>query len=261
MEAAIADMSSEEVQHLLDRGRHSNEEIDGQRHAAQADIARLVARIGRRLMQERSFRNVLKFVRRDTAAFRICGVVAVCLAASQATIAKSETFPLVNNQSSVTEATGWSRQDFDLFDNASLNRDGCEFFSAASRRVLDAPVVDFAKLTDGNVVNTFENGSLDIARTIVDACGAGASADWWAEIIVRFSGRITGQLVRTGDAHAIREIERQVGVYERPVILEKNGQKHVSFYTFDYEIDSAFMNSIDRSPQGYLNLSSRRLGK
>jgi len=157
-----------------------------------------------------------------------------------------------------TAATDWSLEDIDIFDSALHDRNGCEFFSAAQKRLMDAATVELVKLPDGTVVSNAGRRDNHVAATILQTCGTNATATWWAEIVVRFGSQILGHLVHgEADGFAVREIERRGATFHLPALDTSKGTIGLSFYAILYEPVQPLWVVAKLSPEGRLDVLSK----
>ncbi|MFC4819740.1 hypothetical protein [Dokdonella ginsengisoli] len=159
-------------------------------------------------------------------------------------------------------AAGWQAQDVEILGKPALDRGGCRFYNAVHRRRMDGPTVELAQLPDGRVVAGIPGrGDVAAAADILRLCGTGAPADWWAEIVVRFSGKATGKVVKSRkEAHDVGEIEKRGAQFHEPELEQAGDSTQLRFFSVRYEPDQPFRVSASLSAQGSLTVASEPLG-
>lgn len=169
-----------------------------------------------------------------------------------------------NMQERAAATAGWKAEDVDILDNAALNRPGCRFYNGVHKRQMDGVTVELAELPDGNVVAVVPGRSESVAAaaSILSQCGADAPADWWSEIVARFSGKALGRVVKSRkEAHDVGEIENRGAQFHEPALERKGEATRLSFYAIRYEPSQPFRVSAILSSPNTLSVTSEPLGK
>lgn len=168
-----------------------------------------------------------------------------------------------NTQERAAAATGWKAEDIDLLDNGALNRAGCRFYNAVHKHQMDGVTVELAELPDGNVVASApgHGGATAAAASILSQCGADAPADWWAEVVARFSGEARGRVVKSSDAaYDIGEIEKRGAKFHAPTLERDGTATRLSYYAIRYEPSQPFRVSAILSNPTTLSVTCEALG-
>lgn len=129
-------------------------------------------------------------------------------------------------------AAGWQADDIELVAERRLDHGGCRFHTALRRKTFEAPALALAVLPDGEVVVGDDDAS---AARVLEACGADAPADWWAEVVARFARGVGGKVVRPSNAADIEAIGQQGGAYQPPVLDTRGNARHLRFQTMHHE--------------------------
>ncbi|MEP7044877.1 MAG: hypothetical protein ABI843_17575 [Dokdonella sp.] len=149
----------------------------------------------------------------------------------------------------------WIAADVEVRPNDELDRDGCHFFMAIDTNAASHAVGNYALLADGRLAGVDITGNA-AAAALLKACGRGASADWWASVVVRFSEQVGG-LVLTADGNpfAIRKI-KDAGVEFVPPALERDGDAtRLAFFVMDVGLNQPSHVQADLSASGTLDVA------
>ncbi len=114
----------------------------------------------------------------------------------------------------------WKADEIRIDEVESLRRGSCSFFTAAQTKRPIALMPNFVVLKGDDVMGA---GDESLNR-IVATCGAEASAEWLAEVVVRFHPQLAGSLVvdkEAGFHGAIRVIEKAGKAFMVPVLEQK----------------------------------------
>ncbi|MEH6420069.1 hypothetical protein [Pseudomonas sp. CGJS7] len=159
-------------------------------------------------------------------------------------------------------AAGWKSEDVKILDNHALDRNQCKFFRAVHKRRMDGATLELATLPDGRVVGGDPSqGDSSAAASILSQCGNDSPAEWWAEVVARFSGKAAGRVVKSErDAYDIGEIEKRGGHFAPPVLERSGDATHLQFFGIQYEPNRPFKVSATLSKHGDLVVTSEPLG-
>ncbi|HEY0230518.1 MAG TPA: hypothetical protein VGC55_04650 [Dokdonella sp.] len=126
----------------------------------------------------------------------------------------------------------WSAADVEVRPHEELDRAGCRFFIAVNTREPAHVVGNYALLPDRRLAGVNPTGNA-AAAALLQACGQGAPADWWADVLVRFSDQVGG-LVLTADGNpfAIRKV-KDAGVEFAAPVLTRDDATRLSFFVMD----------------------------
>jgi hypothetical protein len=111
----------------------------------------------------------------------------------------------------------WKPEEIDIDEVESLKRAPCTFYTASQKVRPVATMPNFAVLPDDIVISPGEQS----VGTIIKTCGTGASAQWLAQVIVRFYPALAGALVveREGGFHgAVETIRKSNRVFAPPTL-------------------------------------------
>ena len=156
----------------------------------------------------------------------------------------------------VAEALGGSTADVELSAEPELDFGGCHFLRATHRARPGSHSGHFAILPDDRVVDSFAEHSAS-ADAILRACGAQASAEWWAQVVTRFGG-IGGVLVDPKNApSAVRKIQ-QAGEAYAPPALDAN-RRAITFFVIHYEENHPYKVRAQLDDASGIQISRTRL--
>ena len=112
-------------------------------------------------------------------------------------------------------------------------RQACRFFQARNLKLVGGPAYGYAVLPDQTVLGPRDKGR---AARILVACGEGADAPWWANVVARFGDDACGLLVDEYAPSAIRGIRASGAQDHRPVLSRTVAGTTVNFYTHDVSL-------------------------
>jgi hypothetical protein len=163
---------------------------------------------------------------------------------------------MINNsiKNAAAKDHGWNAGDVQVGTVERLNRNGCSFFRATNSAQMGRQPAEYAVLPDGKVV-----GSAGAARVLKE-CGKDAPAEWWAQVITRFSGKVSGIVVDPKNApSALRKIREAGGEYSPPKLVTERGSTSVTFYTIQYEEGLPYEVKAALTSTGTLAVDSKKL--
>lgn len=158
-------------------------------------------------------------------------------------------------------ATGdyaWDAGDIEVSSVRDLDREGCRFFRATNTAQAGRQPAEYVTLPDGRIIGG-QGTDTSRAATLLQSCGAGAPAQWWAQVITRYSGRVGGVVVDPVNApSAIRKIREAGGDYAPPRLATDAGSTSIVFYAMHYERGMPYEVKATLS-DGALSVDAREL--
>ena len=152
----------------------------------------------------------------------------------------------------VAEALGGSAADVELSAEPELDFGGCRFLRATHRARPGSHSGQFAVLPDDRMVDSFAADGAS-ADAILRACGAQASAEWWAQVVTRFGG-VGGVLVDPQNApSALRRI-REAGETYAPPTLD-GARRAITFFVIHYEENRPYKVQAQLADAGGLKIT------
>lgn len=149
---------------------------------------------------------------------------------------------------------GWDAGDVQVSAVNKLDRDHCSFFRATNTAQKDRAPAEYVVLPNGEVAGSKK------AAAVLKACGRGAPAEWWAQVVTRLSGEVRGVVVDPQHApSALRKIRAAGGEWSPPELRSTTSSTTVSFYTIQYEEGVPYAVSAALSNKGALTVESRKL--
>jgi hypothetical protein len=153
----------------------------------------------------------------------------------------------------------WNAAKVKLMPKEELDRPGCSFYVAVPEdRAVPAPGY-FGLLPDGRVAGIDVRGD-DAAAALLNACGKEAPADWWANVVVRFSGSIGGSvLTADGNPYGIRKVRERGGSFAPPALSRGPAGAELVFFSYDAELQVPYQVHAQLSAEGKLRIDSKAL--
>lgn len=160
-------------------------------------------------------------------------------------------------------AAGWNAEDVNVLPYAELDTRGCTFFHVVHKRIMDGPTLEFVVLPDGRVVGGDPaKGDGGAAAGVLRACGADASAEWWAEVVTKFSGQAAGKVVKSAkNAADVSEIERRGGSFSPPSLQRDGDAARLEFFAIEYEPTRPFKVVAHLAADGRLDIVNQPLAQ
>jgi len=159
-------------------------------------------------------------------------------------------------ESAVTTDHGWNPGDVQIGSVSRLDRNGCMFYRATNTARLDSQPAEYVALPDGQVVGAGETS----AATVLQACGKDAPAEWWAQVITRFSDKVRGVVADPETTpSALRKIREAGGEYTPPTLSTDAGSTKITFYTMHYEESAPYEVKAVLSSDGTLRVDTRKV--
>ncbi len=131
---------------------------------------------------------------------------------------------------------GWKVDEVRIDEVERLRRPSCSFYTAGSTVRPLSYQANYALLPGNQVIGI---GGANAAAKILDACSAGASADWWAEIVTRFHPDLGGGIVLSDE-----EV--------RPDIVRKLTQAGATFAPPAFGQDKQSVSFLLLNPETYV---------
>jgi len=155
---------------------------------------------------------------------------------------------------------GWKVDEVRVDEVERLRSGACSFYTAVSTKRPLSYQPNYAVLAGNQVIGLSTEGA---AAKILDACSAGASADWWAEIITRFHPDLGSGLVLS-DKETRPDIVRkltQAGQTFTPPAFGAD-KKSVSFLLLNPETYVLYRVEAKRTAAGAVEVvTTKLLGK
>ena len=159
-------------------------------------------------------------------------------------------------ESAVTTDYGWNPGDVQVDAVSRLDRNGCMFYRASNTARLDSQPAEYVVLPDGQLVGAGGTS----AATVLQACGKNAPAEWWAQVITRFSGKVRGVVADPETTpSALRKIREAGGEYAPPTLTTDAGSTKITFYTMHYELSTPYEVKAVLSGDGALRIDTRKI--
>jgi hypothetical protein len=152
---------------------------------------------------------------------------------------------------------GWKVEEMRVDEVERLRRQSCSFYTVG-QTVRPVPYeANYALIGGRQVVGA---GDGDTAARILDACGAGAPADWWAEIVARFHRDVGNGIVLT-DEQRRPDITRQLAAagrtFERPALAD--GRLPLTFLLLNPETYIVYRIQAVRNANGAVEVSKTKV--
>jgi hypothetical protein len=150
---------------------------------------------------------------------------------------------------------GWKPEEVHVDEAQTLRRETCSFYEVRHTVLPLSYLANYALLPDGRVVGPAGKGA---AARILDGCGNGAPAGWWAEVVTRFHESLGEGAVlhdEAQDAEVIRKMREAGKSFSPPSLRSEGGTKKLSFYLMEYEAYILFQVTATRQADGTLQVS------
>lgn len=200
--------------------------------------------------------------REATILLLIAGWMGISLSAcsqeSMMTIASASEQPDAI-KAAVARQQGWDPDDIEVGRVEKLDRAGCRFYRASNPAHTDAQPVEVAFLPDGSLIGGDREQTRARLGGLLQACGADAPAEWWAQVVSRYAG--TGGLIVDENApSAIRRL-RKAGIQDPAPSLRRDGDSTVlTYFSNDYERSRTHEVTATLDTQGQLSVESKEIG-
>ena len=155
---------------------------------------------------------------------------------------------------------GWKVDEVRVDEVERLRRQSCSFYTAVSTQRPLSYQPNYAVLTGNQVIGISYDGAV---AKILDACSAGASADWWAEIITRFHPDLGAGIVLTDEEvrpDIVRKLTQAGQTFAPPAF--GSDKKSVSFLLLNPETYTLYRVQATRTAGGSVEVvKTKLLGK
>jgi len=155
---------------------------------------------------------------------------------------------------------GWELAEVRVDEVERLRRQSCSFYTTASTQRPLSYQANYAVLPGNQVIGLSTEGA---AAKILDACSAGASADWWAEIITRFHPDTGGGIVLSDEdvrPDIVRKLTQAGQTFAPPAFGPD--KKSVSFLLLNPETYVLYRVQATRTAGGSVEVvKTKLLGK
>lgn len=153
---------------------------------------------------------------------------------------------------------GWKVDEVRIDEVERLRRLSCSFYTAGSTVRPLSYQANYALLPGNQVIGI---GDGHAVAKILDACSAGAPADWWAEIITRFHRDLGGGIVLSDEKvrpDVVRELTQAGATFSPPAF----GKQSVSFLLLNPETYVLYRVQATRTAGGPVEVvKTKLLGK
>lgn len=150
---------------------------------------------------------------------------------------------------------GWKANEIEIEEEESLKRGSCSFYSALSNVRMLSYLPSYAVISGDTVVSLSDDQAVS---KILNACGSDAPADWWAEIVKRFSRELGNGVVLT-DANrypnVIARIRDAKKEFAPPTFSDEAGGKTVNFIVLDGEAMLVYFVKATRAKDGAVTVT------
>lgn len=162
-------------------------------------------------------------------------------------------------KAAAAQHAGWDPADVQVGQVEGLDRGGCRFYRASNPSRTDAAPIEYATLPDGTLVGGDAAQARERIGAVLQSCGRGAPATWWAQVVSRYAGS-GGVLVDENAGSAIRRL-REAGIQDHAPQLRSDGPATVLvYYTHDYERGRTQEVTATLDAGGRLSVQSRGIG-
>jgi hypothetical protein len=150
---------------------------------------------------------------------------------------------------------GWKADEIEIEEEESLKRGSCSFYTALSNRRMLSYLPNYAVISSDTIVSLSDDQAVS---KILNACGSDAPANWWAEIVKRFSRELGNGVVLT-DAdrypNVIARIREAKKEFTPPAFSEEGGGKTVSFSVLEGEAMLVYFVKATRGKDGSVKVT------
>jgi hypothetical protein len=163
-------------------------------------------------------------------------------------------------RAAAAQRRGWNADATRVKRADHLSREGCEVLAVLPTDRASHGAVYFAVLPDGSLAGDDVRGDAAAAAVLM-ACGRGAPAQWWAQIMAAFGTGVGGTLVTAeGNPSAVRKI-RDLEVEFEPAVLTAGagGGFELSFFAYDPDRAKPHRVQARLGADGSLDIQRREL--
>lgn len=152
----------------------------------------------------------------------------------------------------------WDPGDIEIGTVEALDRGGCRFYRASNPSRTDSSPVEYATMPDGSLIGGERESTRAQVGRLLEACGADASADWWAQVVSRYAGS-GGILVNENAPSAIRKLKK-AGVADHAPMLRRDGTATVlRYYSYGYDSGKTLAVTATLDAQAKLSVESEEV--
>lgn len=155
----------------------------------------------------------------------------------------------------IEDQRGWKANEFEIEEEESLNRGSCSFYTALSKVQMLSFLPNYAVISGETVVSIRDKQAVS---KILNACGSDASADWWAEIVTRYSQELGNGAVLTNAnefPNVIARIRDAKKEFAPPKFSDEAGGKTVNFILLEGEAMLVYFVKATRAKDGNVTVS------
>jgi hypothetical protein len=163
---------------------------------------------------------------------------------------------IVEKISKTVEAQrGWKANEFEIEEEESLNRGSCSFYTALSKVQMLSYLPNYAVISGETVLSIRDKQAVS---KILNACGSDAPANWWAEIVTRYSQELGNGVVLTNASefpNVIEKIRAAKKEFAPPTFSDDASGKTVSFALLEGEGMLVYFVKATRGKDGNVTVT------
>jgi hypothetical protein len=163
---------------------------------------------------------------------------------------------IVEKISKIVQAErGWKADEIKIVEEESLKRGSCSFYNVFSRARMLSYLPTYAVISADTIVGLSDDQAVS---KILNACGSDAPANWWAEIVKRFSRELgSGVVLSDTDQYqnVIARIRDAKKEFALPTFSDEAGGKTVSFIVLEGEAMLVYFVKATRAKDGSVTVT------
>ena len=155
----------------------------------------------------------------------------------------------------IEDQRGWKADEFEIEEEEFLNRGSCSFYTALSKVQMLSFLPNYAMISGETVVSVRDKQAVS---KILNACGSDAPADWWAEIVTRYSQELGNGVVLTNAnefPNVIAKIRAAKKEFAPPKFSDEAGGKTVNFIVLEGEAMLVYFVKATRGKDGSVKVT------
>lgn len=154
---------------------------------------------------------------------------------------------------------GWKADEIEIEEEESLKRGSCSFYTALSNVRMLSYLPNYAVISGDTVVGISDKQAVS---KILNACGSDAPAEWWAEIVTRYSQELGNGLVLKNEKEhtdAIAIIKAAKKDFAPPTFSEDAGGKTVTYFLLEGEAYIVYLVQATHGKDGNVTVKKTML--
>jgi hypothetical protein len=154
---------------------------------------------------------------------------------------------------------GWKADEIEIEEEESLKHGSCSFYTAVSNVRMLSYLLNYAVISADTVIGISDDHAVS---KILNACGSDAAAEWWAEIVTRFSQELGNGLVLKSDKEhtdAIAIIKDAKREFAPPKFSDDSGAKTVTYFLLEGEAYIVYLVQATRGKDGNVTVKTTML--